>query len=339
MALPLVVISLVEAWCFPVNYFNHRNWEALLIKSNLPHYGPFFSNIEVKSIEEGDLAHHTQDAVKRENSWKTDALGFRNASIVKTPDILIIGDSFMNGTSLSQEEIFSNQLVKSTKGKYSIYCMAPYTFEQWILLLETGVVGKPKMVIFSNVERTTPAYFQEISAQNTLKTKIKRIIAENNLAEIQDKYTRFYSLEWLCARMKGSHGNGYQSPVKKGFYFLNKEITSEQQDALRLEETVKALKSYDTYCKANNIGFLYLPMPNKESVYYELMPLKAQPNYIHKLCDKLKENQVDVINSLSVYNKSKVNGKLLYQLDDTHWNKDGVAIIVKSVTDNLNQYF
>jgi alginate O-acetyltransferase complex protein AlgJ len=333
--LPVIIITVIEVCFFPINYFNYRNWEALLIKSDLPHFGPFFPNKTVNSIEMGDLAHHTHGAIKKKCLWVTDELGFRNYKFIKKPDVLIIGDSFMNGTSLTQEDIFSNQLDKLTNEKYSFYCMAPYTFENWVRLFEKGIVDKPKLIVFSNVENTIPESFKpKKTLENPIKKKIKDEILKTNLAVLSDRCTRFYSMKWLSARIKGNKGEGIQSPINQSMYFLNGSNSVANKD-VKIQETINAIKTYNSYCKSKNISFLYLPMPNKESVYFEYIPSGSKSNYIDLLCNNLQKNEVNTINTLSVFYKNKYENKLMYHLDDTHWNRRGVQILSSSMKDSI----
>ena len=79
-------------------------------------------------------------------------------------------------------------------------------------------------------------------------------------------------------------------------------------------------------------AFLYVPMPNKESVYYDFIPLNKQPDYLFKLDSILKEANVSTINTLEIYNNyRKINSALLYHLDDTHWNSKATDLVSKEI--------
>lgn len=116
-------------------------------------------------------------------------------------------------------------------------------------------------------------------------------------------------------------------------YFLQgtKSIIRPKNDISVSSEMILKCKKY---CDSLNIQFLYLPMPNKESVYYKLVPYNKQPNYLFKLDSALKKVNIETINTLSIYNNSinKNPTKLLYHLDDTHWNVNGVKLIADSVS-------
>ena len=81
------------------------------------------------------------------------------------------------------------------------------------------------------------------------------------------------------------------------------------------------------------IDFLFLPMPDKETVYFELVPFIKQPNYLFKLDSILTNSNVATINTLKIYNEfRKENKSLLYHFDDTHWNSNATEIIANEIT-------
>ncbi|MEC4004402.1 hypothetical protein OX283_007025 [Flavobacterium sp. SUN052] len=328
---PLVIMWTIEIFCLPVNFFNHRNWEAVLLKTNIPHYGPLYPNMFLSSVEVGDLAHHTNYAIRKKVIWKTDALGFRNDSVFKNPDVIVIGDSFINGTSMTQTDIFTCQLSKAFNNRYKIYNLAPFTFNNYVELLEQGIIKKPKIIIFSCVEKTVPEVFTSTGKNyNSIREKVKNKIRKSNVAPIFDRLTRFYMINWIKARINKSKGTGIQSEFNKKMFFLRGEAV-EPRNQIDVYNTAKAITSYKKYCDKIGVKFLFLPMPNKETVYYDFVPLPKQPNYLFELCDLLNKDSIPNINTLKVYNSNRRSSQLMYQLDDTHWNPLGVKLISNAV--------
>lgn len=335
IVIPISILWIVEFFCLPINYFAHRNWEALLLESKLPLYGSWYPNVDVQSVEEGDLAYYTQFAIDKKVLWKTDKLGFRNETVINTPDILVIGDSFIAGSSLSQEQTFTNQLSKEFHGKFEIYNIAPCSFSYWVRLMEQGTIKKPKYLIFSIVERYVPEVFVPTKNNyDSSRERVKHQIREIGLAPVVDRLTRFYSLKWLAARIRNNRGTGIQSEINKKMFFLQGKSVEGRNEA-DIHKTVEAIVSYKKYCDSIGVAFLFLPIPNKETVYYDLVPLPHQPSFLFKVDALLKQKGVSTVNTLAIYNKSKQFNKFLYQLDDTHWNAYGVHIVVKTVKEKL----
>ena len=75
-------------------------------------------------------------------------------------------------------------------------------------------------------------------------------------------------------------------------------------------------------------------MPDKESVYYELVPFESQPEYLHKLDSLLTSVGVPVIPTLKIYNEYRAKtDTLLYYPDDTHWNPVATSVMAGKVAE------
>lgn len=336
--IPISILWIVEIFCLPINYFSHRNWEAMLLQSKIPIYGPCFPNVDIQSVEQGDLAYRTEFAIDKKVIWKTDKLGFRNEKVMSEPDVLVIGDSFIAGSSLSQEQTFTDELSKVFQGKFKIYNFAPSSFSYWVRLMDQGTIKKPKYVIFSIVERNIPELYVNTKINyGSYRERVKCKIREIGLAPIIERLTRFYSLKWMTSRIRNNKGIGIQSEINKKMFFLQgKSVEGRNEDDV--QKTVEAIVSYKKYCDSIGVKFLFLPMPNKETVYYDLVPLSRQPDFLFKVNFLLDQKGIPTINTLAIYNKSKQSDKFLYQLDDTHWNNYGVCVVAEAVKSRLELY-
>ncbi len=338
VVIPAFVLWFVEVVLLPINYFTHRNWESLYVKSNIPHYGPFFPNRTVTSVEQGDLAFNTNQAVLKNVVWKTDALGFRNEKLEINPDITVVGDSFIVGTSMTQNDIFSEQLENQYNDSIRVYNLAPSTFSQWVELLETKAITKPKILIFSCIETTTPEVFDTLSTNyKTTKFRIKESFKQANLAPLIDRSTRFYIIRYLASRIKKNTGRGVASELQKDLFFLEGK-TIKVIDDNQLNQTAAALESYKKYCDKIGVKFLFLPMPRKETVYFNLVPLPSQPDYMERLSNAASKREIHTINTANIYAQNRKESQLYYQKDDTHWNPEGVKLIAKAVKSELGDF-
>ena len=104
----------------------------------------------------------------------------------------------------------------------------------------------------------------------------------------------------------------------------------------KIDSIVIAISSYNEFCKARNIEFVFLPCPNKESLYYDYAGLDKQPDFLHKLHIALKERGIKTINLLEKFNVEK-NNQLLYHYDDTHWNSKTSHIVTQELISCLYQ--
>ena len=111
--LPFFLALCLELFILPIEFFTFRVWEAIWVrKYGKILHGPFYPNIEITKIEEGDLAAHTRFAIKKKVRWMTDRYGYRKQNTdLQKHEIVIIGESNIAGSNLTQEDILSEVLV------------------------------------------------------------------------------------------------------------------------------------------------------------------------------------------------------------------------------------
>jgi len=325
----LIILPVVEIF-LPLSIFTYRSWEALIFNnSKYSKCGPFYPNATTTMKEEGDLGHHTKKALIKSVIWKTDCIGYRNNDFISDPDIILIGDSFFAGSSLSQDETISFRLSKLSADK--VYNMSPANMPAFDKLLNKGVIKKPKTIIYSIVERNMPpAVFTPFVKEVNLSLFFE-LAHHIDANVILDRAFRLYSIEWAKARFNNIHGMGVASEINPDMMFLPSRKNNIDSN-IRLKSTYDALASYKKYCDSLEINFIFVPMPDKRTVYYDLVPLEKQPNYLNKLDSLLKTNNIHSINTLEIYNNCRqTSDKLLYHLDDTHWNKVATELIAESL--------
>ena len=324
--IPLVVMY-ISYIVIPVKALTYRPWEALSF-SNIPANSPFYPNSYLNMNSVGDLCHHSKNSITKKECWTTDEIGFRNDKYIKDADILIIGDSYIAGSSLNQANTVSNQIL-NLDSSIKVYNMAPSSISQFDKLLNAGKINKPKLLIFSIVERNVPEKIIYYNA-NSKKEIIKKILFNTNINANIDCFSKFLPLNWAKARINNSLGNGIEGVNNSKMYFLQGTAQKHLKDDLL--NTINILISYKKYCDSLGIKFIFMPMPDKETVYYELVPFDEQPDYLYKLDSILNISGVSTINTLKIYNDyRKTNDNLLYHLDDTHWNSNATKIIALEI--------
>lgn len=340
LLLPLIVWILLEG-LLPTTTFTHRHSEAILFKTSVPHEFNYYPNINSTMNAVGDLCHHSSNEIIKKEVWRTDKLGFRNDSFIQNPDILIIGDSFTQGTGLTQDETISNLIKFNSKNQIKVYNMAPSKFSEFDKFLKLGIVKKPKLIVFSIVERNIPEEIVKFdpSKYSTLSNRVQKAFGLFGFNVFLDKAFKFYSIKWIKARIENSKGKGVPSIGNSNMYFL--EGVNQIHKKVDLNKSIKNILGYKKYCDSLGIKFLFMPMPNKETIYYERVPFNEQPNYLLKLDSVLKRKNVVTINTLKIYNEylAREKNKLLYHLDDTHWNSNATRLISINIIDSYNSLF
>jgi len=328
--MPFVVISIAAAF-LPLNYFSFRFWEALMVKKRIVFTGPFYPLQKVSMTEEGDMGHGTPYAVEKKVYWETDRYGYRKNDSNGHSDVVVIGDSNIAGSSLTQEDIFSEVL--QCRLKRSVYPYAPNNINNFIQDTRF-ITNPPKVVILEIIERDIFSHEQiqiKPSAKLTIKTKIKSLTSslQNSVnryavktALVLDRIQKRELLNYIKAQIEPQTiGVRYQDM----FFLQGKKAAISAKDS-EIQNTVKIISAYNDYFRKKNILFIYMPIPNKETIYYDLLPEKPKFTILKQVLQGLKQSGVPTIDLLRAFESFKHDGGNPFQVDDTHWNAMGVKI-------------
>ncbi len=361
LALSIIIfLYFLELFILPINFFTFRVWEALLVKrfhSSLP--GNFYPNMKISMIEEGDLSHLTKFAVKKPVEWETDRYGYRKRdSNINRHKIVIIGDSQVAGPSLTQQNMLSEILERRLK--MSVY---PFTSQELapvntFLNTKRFIDKPPDIVILEEMEIFIPELVKPKinsggAASSGLKWSVKNYLSKHQqLAILFDRIYKNNMCHFFRERIrdiKNKITEKFRSLLIKSdtkdkpilspkllFYYgieANKDVPREEIDRI-----VQIIKSYDQILESRGIRFIFLPIPNKENIYYEYLPIKKKPVFLEQLIQRLQAESIEVIDTQKAFEEAYREKKiLLYHMDDTHWNVHGVELAADLIERLLNK--
>ena len=317
----------------PIDAYTHKFYESPLYKSSIiPHNYPIYANQKGNLTGYGELCYKTKYQIPKDESYITDELGFRNDKFIENPDILIIGDSYTMGAALNQSQLLANQIMKNSGYKYSVYGMAPVDFSLLDKLLKMNVIIKPKYIIYERVERGDIPKFDyfENSFSNRLKYKYNNLWNVGNANVFLDKIFRAYVNNYAKANLKKVKMVGTQSKVDEKLFFYDPNHLNPSDQWMNMN--INSLVSYKKYCDSIGSKFIYLPMPNKETVYFDKIPIEKQPDYLFKLGHILKQKNIPYYPTIEFYNHfRKMDRRMLYNYEDYHWNALASELISKEI--------
>lgn len=331
----------------PAEWYTYRNWEALsFYRLGQLSYGAFYSNESTLRTEVGDLAHHSEFEEHKDNVyWRTDLLGNRNDGFVQEPDVVLVGDSDLAGSGVSQEDTLGSLI--SRGGVFSAYSIAPRGMEVLLQLLAHKVIEAPRVVVYERIERDIPG-IPSVGLDSTTSTGamihwLRTSEPAKTLIGGLDKVMAQRPLRFLGSRLRGNTGLaiGVQSPVDASFFFLRDSVAKARLNNgmgndRDLENAVRVLTEYRDLLAKQNIQFIFLPVPNKETVYYELVPLEQQPVFLGQLIERLRDNGIHVLDTLTLFNQ-EAQKEPLYLTDDTHWNEKATRLAYCELMSHLNE--
>ena len=352
LALSVVALSYwVELFVLPVHCFTFRVWEALIathFRFALP--GPFYPNMKVAMVEKGDLGYRTKFAVKREVEWQTDRNGYRKRdSDNPQHPIVIVGDSSIVGSGLTQRDILSEVLERSLG--MSVYPFAPADINDF-LNSDRFKKNPPEILILGITERnirTLPAVhiYEESVHHSWLRRTLKSYLGKHLvLTTYLDRFSKNVMANYLVTRLVEiqraimdsatslflkSYRKKIEDPSSK-MLFLEGEEANKDIPQKEIQRVVQSVKTYDRILKERKIRFIFLPIPNKESIYYEQIPKGKKPMFLEQLIPQLKAENIETADTQTAFEQAyRTQRTFLHYPDDTHWNENGVRLTAELV--------
>ncbi|WP_266204806.1 alginate O-acetyltransferase AlgX-related protein [Pontibacter kalidii] len=333
LALPFMLWPLIEVFVLPMNFFTFRIWETISVNTMRVMSGPFYPNVHMQMEEEGELAPRTPFAQKRKVEWYTDKYGYRNRDTKN--DVLLIGDSNITGAKLSQEETLAEVLERQL-GR-DVYSFAPATMNRF-LATDRFQENPPQLVIVSSIERRIP----ELPAMgdNGLGSRIRNYTGNlinsspflTSLAVSADRISKLALYRRTLAEIDRALGKKEYISYNNEFFmegeYANREFSEEE-----LDHMADVLAGYRDALQERGIHFVFLPIPNKENIYYKLLPNQKEATFLPRLLSRLSERGVEFVDIQpafrELYQQQQVQ---LYPVDDAHWNEVAVKVAAQLLT-------
>jgi hypothetical protein len=337
LALPFLVWPLVEVFVLPMNYFTFRIWETISVNTMRVMSGPFYPNMHMKMEEEGELAPRTPYAEKRLVEWHTDEYGYRNRDTKH--DVLLIGDSNITGAKLSQDETLA-EVLENQLGK-DVYSFAPATVNRF-LATDRFKEDPPELVIVSSIERRIPEL--PPVGDNGLGSKVRNFTGNlinsspmlTSMAVTADRISKLGLYRYTLANIERATGKKEYIAYNNEF-FMEGEVANRAYSEEEIDHIADVLEGYQHALAERGIQFVFMPIPNKENIYYQLLPSQKKATFLPRLMAKLEERGVPYVNTQhpfdSLYQQEQV---ALYPADDAHWNDVAVRVAAQLVTKHVN---
>jgi hypothetical protein len=338
--LPFVLFLLLDAFLLPPTLFTFRAWEALKVGTFYPTLtGPFYPNQFVDATEQGELAPYTPYAVPKQNVWITDAYGYRNLPTQQRADVLLLGDSFSAGVKLDQRELLS--VVLGTQIGQPVYNMAPapgdFTLMDNFLATDRLRKSPPKLVILQRnegflhlMQPINPADIAFIRMVHQRAARLPQGSALNAVAIGIDRFQKRNWYHWVTSKLDRTiqpremilHGNEL---------FMFGDTINKPTPEGEIDRLTRVVISYRDTLQKMGIAFVFVPTPNKENIYYQLLPSQQKPVLLTRLTERLRAANVPVVDLQTPFDSAHAAGVRLYPRDDNHWSPQAVRIAAGKV--------
>ena len=326
---------LLFVWVTPANIYTYRSWEALS-----PHFadfgGSFYPDQQLHTVEVGDLAVRTEYAVPKDVEFVTDSYGERYAGPpLDQFDIIVAGDSNVVGSSLTQADTIAAVLAERTG--LTVY---PFHGSLSKLLATPRLVNfKPQLIILVEIERDLSSGLCPTMLPDQWPD-VKTVPPPVSYAALRiyvDRLSR--QAGYLTMYLRAIHTVRSLIVNKStGMVFFEDALVSPDPSSSYVQSVVDAVQHCSHWIEAQGVEFVFMPIPDRENVYFDMIPDASRPaldvprdQFLKEVIAGTQAERIRVIDLLTVYNAARREGINPYQLDDTHWGPAGVDLAAAQI--------
>ena len=334
----------------------YRPDERLLEESSIwPEVFRFKKNRRLIQQSWGDLANFTCASDNQENKvteFITDEYGFRNerGSLHSPPEIIVLGDSFADGSGTTQHKIFSNLLAaKLNKGVYNLGLPGTPWEEVRNLLMESphlALTGSTVLIwmLFEGNDLDDYRIRDEVTVPvkrnswEQWRFSLQKFQSESPIRKLVSALWRGCPTKEYVAEFSDSRLGSvlfYRDYIKVMHYSRSQIL--ELRGWKNMQYAFKAMRSL---VSAYGFRVVVVLAPSKEEIY--LQPDEERSQLANLLENEAQESKFEFIDLRpqlvrGAINLSQTQSLLLWWKDDTHWNEEGHQLVADVLSEYLSK--
>jgi hypothetical protein len=270
--------------------------------------------------------------------FKTDSLGFRNDDAYRGQKYVLVGDSFVAGNDNTQEDGLQNQL----KERYGIdtYCLA-YPggipeYVKFILYLQRKYKDDFKVLLFLFEGNDFPESYS--SRKLLIKKPFLKALSETYRAFFTETILYRYTYSVASKWSKKTFTPAVLTVKGHGIADFDQYIAVTRRETFQFPKKIIPMLSL----VRNRIDHIFF-IPTKYRVYYPFLgtgnqnPLpNAQWEAVKALAETWHIPCTDLTGPLIAESERLLKeDKFTYWKDDSHWNRNGIAVAAGIISDRI----
>lgn len=338
----------------PVSTWSFRAWEGLTV-----HHGPTTPFEPLARFDSpssfGDLANMGNIRfmrVYRRETFTTDAFGFRNPvgrAESGRVSVLLLGDSFAAGSSVSDELTLSGQLTRVWgHPSYTLAPMLPKaaslaSFATMLRMKPGGWVVHQQTYPYNETQAWAmePTRYPPVSAVQRFRRSFAADIRPLRIV-VNQGWKALQNDRWLANPFKTSVR---RVPLLNGddMLFIAGETSDEgvaPATAASIADSVAYAKSLSDQAERLGLRYLAVLVPVKTAVYQHLIapPIGRGPRPPGTVVETERQLTAAGVNVLNLFepltaraSSALARNQYVYWRDDTHWNPAGIAAAAEAI--------
>ena len=290
-----------------------------------------------------------------------DRNGFRNASDTARADLIVIGDSFIEGLQVAESDLVTTQLADRLNMTVVNLGRTSYGPQQELEVFRRyGLALRPQACVWAFYEGND---LQDLDNYEAQRKSVYRLVWRPGVALFYDRSFTRNSLEFairtwlrpepmLAARLYTGHftdrrGRSSELYFATGVQHGEGDPQLPREQCRQLERFRYVLSQAHELCARSGIDLVVAFLPAKFRVYRpycQFAPDSPCPNWpVNDLAGAIKKivhevgPEIAFLNLDPGFQAAAADGELLYLPDDTHWSAEGHRLAAHCITGFLKQ--
>jgi hypothetical protein len=275
---------------------------------------------------------------------KCDHNGFRNETDLKSADMIIIGDSMVEGLTVPVAELTTSLLAKLQGKVVANLGQSAYGPQQELVVLKRyGLPLQPHTVVWMFSESTDlkdVVYYDHVmnDPPDFLHSYLARSFTRLTYLKL------FHGSKHSGAERAGVFQGSDNKPVTA--YFISRSLPLTKQDLGAIDETAQIIAEAHGLCAAQGARLLFVFVPDKFRVLHEFCrfpkesecrnwPMNDMPERMEKAVRSISPD-IGYLDLTSKLVDAARRGVLPYYSDDEHWSPEGHEIAAATINGYLS---
>ena len=276
-----------------------------------------------------------------------DRNGFRNARDLSTAELVVLGDSFVEGGLVAADDLMTTTLSQLLGCTVANLGQSAYGPQQELAVLKRfGASLRPRLCIWTfyggndldDVERYDQLRQQSIPTA-VRSTPRERSFGRNALQVLSERLGPYFTPDPAGRAPWGTLQNEDGRTTQLFFDYRGAQLSSRGLAAL--DKAVSVLSAAHTACVTNRVPLLVVFVPEKFRVYRDYCTFRPDNPCVDWVLDDLPGQLGARITALGpgisfldltpALAREAARGRLLYFADDTHWSAEGHQVAGRAI--------
>ncbi len=332
-----------------------RAWEILQDEEGQG----FASNQQIVMEEIGDLGRLSwvrSLQVPHQVVFTTDRWGQRNPIEIEHPRIVVLGDSYVVGSSVSDRETLTAAMGRELREPiYSYFTAQSIDAPSHFLQDPRFAQSPPEIVIWAPVARLirprplfSPDDADDPHSHGETALHWIRGVGEG-LEHFEGRLNRDNGLtHWARYFFNGLQHRWFGNPnlidTPEGpvlVLSLDSQGLTASAEEREVEPVIAMVRTFSEFLAEHGVRLIYCPLPESGTIYPELFPREARsalavPSFLDRLIGESRAQGIQVVDLRPIFWANK--SPYLYQPDDSHWNPRGISLAAGALAEAVRGF-